>query len=394
MPPPDPSSQLTTDLTTAITRSLSQRRPILHHLNADTTWLLQIPRPAAAVRRGGRVYYNILVDPWLRGGQSDVARWFSQQWHREESCVGTVGEVERLIWGVEGVARGEMMGADVDKEEDEMDEGEDGERETCIDAVAVSHEFTDHCHRETLEEVGRDVPVFATEKAAALISSWNHFRHVATIPAFTTEDPDWRSASLPPLPEWLSIARLTEPGDAFYYHSALLIAFNSGPMPSPTTTSTPHASTNGTRKSRKPTYTDIPDTSDAAECLVYTPHGIPPSALSPIAVAAPPLSVLAFLHGLHDVRIGVAKGSQQLNLGAHNGVKAQRVLRAKYWVGTHDEVKRGGGLVSWFLNRRVVGVEEAVRGERERLRREGEDEGEWEDVRFEEVGNGESRVLE
>lgn len=40
------------------------------------------------------------------------------------------------------------------------------QRETgksMIDAVIVSHEFTDHCHRETLLEVDRDVPVFASK---------------------------------------------------------------------------------------------------------------------------------------------------------------------------------------------------------------------------------------
>jgi len=34
---------------------------------------------------------------------------------------------------------------------------------TFIDAVAISHEFTDHCHEQTLLQVDPDVPVFATE---------------------------------------------------------------------------------------------------------------------------------------------------------------------------------------------------------------------------------------
>lgn len=131
--------------------------------------------------------------------------------------------------------------------------------------------------------------------------------------------------------------------------------------------------------------------------------------------AQPPVSVLALIHGLHDVAIDAgfwwesARPLSQLNLGAANGVRVQRALRARYWVGTHDEVKWGAGLVNWFLRRRVVSVEEAVRAERERVGREKEEEEEEEDgmdgaeaekvgdvleeVRFEEVGNGESRVL-
>jgi L-ascorbate metabolism protein UlaG (beta-lactamase superfamily) len=37
------------------------------------------------------------------------------------------------------------------------------EEETFIDVVAISHEFTDHCHKDTLLEVSKDVPVLATE---------------------------------------------------------------------------------------------------------------------------------------------------------------------------------------------------------------------------------------
>lgn len=98
------------------------------------------------------------------------------------------------------------------------------------------------------------------------------------------------------------------------------------------------------------------------------------------------------MHGLHDVRISAA---QQLNLGAKNGILAQRILRAKYWVGTHDEVKVGGGLVGWFLRRQVWTLEDALKAvEAEGSGRAGGPAGEFEHVRFEEVGNGESRILE
>lgn len=141
--------------------------------------------------------------------------------------------------------------------------------------------------------------------------------------------------------------------------------------------------------------------------MLYTPHGLSHTGLTPLISAAPPIKVLAFLHGLHSVRIS---GASQLNLGAENGVRAQRILKAKYWVGTHDEVKKGGGLIGWFLNRKKWTVKEALEKVRKDLeemdkrrakvvgdgnsvlgkRKAGD---EWEDVRFEEVGNGESRVL-
>jgi L-ascorbate metabolism protein UlaG (beta-lactamase superfamily) len=60
--------------------------------------------------------------------------------------VGSIQDLEDMIWNIESTAGGSV----------EREEG-------GIDVVAVCHEFTDHCHRETLEMVGRDVPVFATK---------------------------------------------------------------------------------------------------------------------------------------------------------------------------------------------------------------------------------------
>jgi hypothetical protein len=380
-----PSLQLNLEIRDAVVRALATRRPILHHLNADTSWLLQIPRPANAVKHGSRIYYNVLIDPWFVGGQSDVAKWFSQQWHATESAVKSVAEVDELARQVEVLAGGLRMG------KRKMNIAATAELETFIDAVAISHEFTDHCHKDTLLEVHRDVPVFATEQAASLVSGWNHFRMVVTTPTFK-DNADWHDYSLSPLPSWLSISRLTASKDALFYHSALLITFATHPFLS-------HATPK--KRSSLSIYgdgtEDVPlnTQTEAAECVIYTPHGIPHTALTPIATAEPPLHTLAFLHGLHDVSISAA---QQLNLGAKNGLLAQKILRAKYWVATHDEVKKGGGFISWWLRRKAWTLEDALKEARAEM--DGEDtnmggHGDvFEDVRFQDMANGESRILD
>ena len=71
----------------------------------------------------------------------------------------------------------------------------------------------------------------------------------------------------------------------------------------------------------------------SAEALIYTAHGINSGDLSHVSAARPPIHTLALMHGLHDV--GMTQRFQ-LNLGAHNGLKANRILQAKYWVGTHE----------------------------------------------------------
>ena len=152
--------QLQSELHTAVSDALSLHRPILHHLNADSSWLLQIPRPATAVKHGGRLYYNVLIDPWLKGPQSDLARWFSQQWHATESKFGSIAEVEELAREIELLGSGDkrIRQAKVKKNQEKT-----SDTKGAIDVVAISHEFTDHCHKETLLEVHPDVPIIATK---------------------------------------------------------------------------------------------------------------------------------------------------------------------------------------------------------------------------------------
>ncbi|KAF2758625.1 hypothetical protein EJ05DRAFT_537957 [Pseudovirgaria hyperparasitica] len=355
-----PAAQLQGDLRASIAQSLEAQRPLLHHLNADSSWLLQIPRPKGGRKSGNfRKFYNVLIDPWLAGGQSDVASWFSQQFHATESKVGSIEEVEQLIRRVEG-GGGEEEGLRVSSEPGPSQ----------IDVVAISHEFTDHCHKETLMQVHPDVAVFANDRAVSVIQGFKHFRTIVPIPAFQPDgDTDWRITSLPPLPDWVSITRLINPADALYYHAALMITFPSS-------------------QSQKPADSPISSPVDMpAEAIIYTPHGISASAIPDLRSLSPPIHTLALLHGLHAITLT----KQKLNLGAHNGLQAQRKLQSRYWIGTHDEIKRGGGIVARFLRRKVITLQEAVEQEKQGMKEE--ERRQWADVGFLEVENGESVLL-
>ena len=166
----------------------------------------------------------------------------------------------------------------------------------------------------------------------------------------------------------------------------MLIAFSSHDRPTST------SSTKSSRLRLSHGDDDPPAPDPPAECVVYTPHGLHAAQLHPISSAVPPLRTLCLIHGLHDVSLP----RQQLNLGAHNALKAQRLLRAKYWVATHDEVKLGGGLMSYLLRRKAISFTEALADEaRRRVAADADgEERALEDVHFEELANGESRILE
>lgn len=241
-----------------------------------------------------------------------MASWFSRQWHAIEPAYTDVEDVETLCRTVEQLS----------------DNTSDLRDSTVVDAIAISHEFTDHCHKETLIQFPASTIVIASTKAAALVSGWNHFEKVFETPTFSGTEADWTDLGkkVEGLPDWIGVGRVVNTQDALYYHSAILIAFQLDP-------------------------------SSPAQALIYTPHGIHADSLSSVVEAKPKLETLAILHGLHDISID---WGQQLNLGAVNGLKAQQILDGKYWIGTHDEVKKGGGLVSWLLRRKVYTVEDVL----------------------------------
>jgi hypothetical protein len=329
----DPSSQLQHELENAVLAALTAHKPILFHINADTTWLLSLPYPENAICPTQRCRFNVLFDPWLKGPQSDVAGWFSTQWHKIQSSVQTIEELNRVLGEREELELS-AYGRNSMKSSRKCPSGSTTIGpclRNYIDVVVISHEFTDHCHRLTLEEVDASVPCFATTKAAELIRSWHHFEQVSDVPPFS-KDSDWRTISASSLPPWMGIARLVTESDALYYHSAISVFYKSSNMTHP----------------------------DAAEAVIYTPHGIQPNDLIAIPTASPPVQTVALLHGLHDVSITFTK---QLNLGGHNALRCYNILRPRYWIGTHDEVKFGGGILAPFLRRKVYTLEDALKAE-------------------------------
>ena len=58
----DPAQQqLHSELEVSMRHALRTGRPVLTHINADTTWLVQLPYPRESPSRTGRAFYNILI---------------------------------------------------------------------------------------------------------------------------------------------------------------------------------------------------------------------------------------------------------------------------------------------------------------------------------------------
>lgn len=134
--------------------------------------------------------------------------------------------------------------------------------------------------------------------------------------------------------------------------------------------------------------------------IVYTPHGVFAQDLEPIPQANKPrIDVLALVHGLNEITVGGGWFGTQANLGAHNGLQNQRLLKARYWIGTHDEINKIGGIIGYLIRRKTLTVKEALEMEAEQQRkrdnngREEDDMANLRDVKFVDLGNGESIAL-
>lgn len=317
------------------------RRPLIHHINADNSWLLQIPR------HGPRPYFNILMDVWLQGPQIEFSKIFHSQSHTEASTFQTVKEIEDFVRQIENHAlnlRGEIAG--------ERPAG-------YIDAATCTIKGTDHCNEQTLRQLHPSVPVFTRSDAAKLVNSWKHFETVVTVREF---EGNWRETHAAPLPDWIGIGLLTqESSDIQGIHKGVIISFDIGA---------------------------------GCEAVVQLPHGIPADHLGFIASAEPRVRVLALIHGLLNVKVGFAlTGYMDANLGGHNGLQLQRLLNADYWIGTHDEDKDAHGLTSWLLSFNRITLQQALEQEREQLRKEGKGSAKQEPPKFYSLTNGSSMVL-
>lgn len=321
----------------------TRSRPLLTHINNDTSWLLSLPIPKSyqASRQDSRIYFHILIDPWLTPSNS-IAPWFLQQYHVDVPACTTISAVEELINTIEA-ASGKFT---------------DGSRGEIIDAIVTNHTNTDHTNKETLLQVDPSVPVYSRFDSAKMIKSWKHFDQVYTIPSFGKEGAlDWRTSSEGNLPEWLSFWHLGWKEGFPALHFGLMITWeNSG-----------HKDGEG-------------------ECLVLSPHGIFVDDIKIIGDAKPAIRPLAILHTMKETwswPFGTA------NLGAIHGLKVMREAKPKYWIPTHDELVTSTGGYSWFLREREITVEEALKQEESEKKEERQTKG----FEFAVVGNGESFVL-
>jgi hypothetical protein len=252
----------------------------LRHLNADTSWLILFES------------FKILLDPWLFGSQSEFCRYFSTQEHAVRPSVQNINR-------------------DLDMQ---------------IDAIIISHEFTDHCHEQTLRSLSKTIPVFATINAGKRIRQWHYFQHVYDIPLLDDRPENFTLSMLSgqqlqlSMDNVISVGYIPEKGFLALpsLHGATCIFF---------------------LVNNKEWHS-----------LLYIPHGCKQSSICEWLDKQSNVNVSVLLQGFNRVENPIWLGGL-LNYGCSEAAKLAVAVKARHWISTHDENKKASGLVSKFLKR-------------------------------------------
>lgn len=257
-----------------------------------------------------------------------------------------------------------------------------------MDAIILSHEFTDHTHEETLGGARKDTSVFGHPRAKQRVDKWSIFDlpagstpvagptydwseghseddGKARLPGKTLhrlgEEAGWPTNILSRMPDYISLLyvptddRFDPAGDRL--HGLTVISFLS------------------------------PSSSSACSVssVVYSPHGLPRSSITALATAFPPSPRHRYLALIHHFDRIVLPFLGVVNAGPRtSGIEIVKALRPQRWIRTHDELKKAEGAVGRMLKRQR-GSKESVS---EMLKETGVD-----DVEVVELESGESLDL-
>jgi len=333
----DPSAQLQLDLGRAVQHELARRRPLLHRLHASS-WLLQIPRPANAVRHGSRFFYNILVDPCLPRQPNTPDGWFSRpsptQCHQQ-----TIAALEELLRHLELLASKIDTGSD--GKSNVMDGDDLSRLDTLVDAVAVTS--TAKVCEEALREIHTNVPVFAAHEATPIIAGLEHFRSSDSISHFGESGcRDWRSTTaIAGLPEWLGMSLLPRQDGDSDSSPALLIAFNNHHY-NRIAKRAELKSSHGSRQKRH--AANVPDDEeDSAEAVLFTGQSVVESDMALTTRADPPIHMLAVVQSSRTWEGSLSGGRTGEGESRYKAPATYRISERNV------VVEKGVGFLAWLI---------------------------------------------
>lgn len=274
----------------------------IQHINADATFLIALTPPSrllpasAAEPPPSAAAFWILLDPWLHSDAPVFHPRFSNQLHTVPPAVSSLAELS-----------------------------------PAPNLIVVSQSKSDHCHQGTLKDFNwsdhPDTRLYACPDAVPIIERWKWFprSQLSVLNKGETvrlEVPDTRDPELPSS-SWVELEYIPAkwPWEMPSLHSAIGIKYFFGEAPSTT----------------------------KVISALFTPHGIPVSALRPwlsrLPGKTPQLALL-----LHPFKRVHSFMGGEISPGFPAGMELCKAVDVGTWVSTHDEDKVIEGFVASHLN--------------------------------------------
>ncbi|PWN50785.1 hypothetical protein IE53DRAFT_386904 [Violaceomyces palustris] len=301
-----------------------QRREVkLVRLNGDSSWLIQIPIAAQSYRSESRkTTFNLLVDPWLNpSSQVDAHPLFSEQVRLQPSSFGSIKQLDHHL-------RSSTSSPSTHHDLDPP---------SGLDAILLSHPFTDHSHPQTLldDESYKRYPFFTTSYSTPSFLGLIPDRERSSVEYHqldqTSSNLDRVTSSSRALPQGVGMFHLPTrewSGPAWKkLHGAILILHSLSSSP------------------------------ESTSSILYTPHGTCPTSIPSLLSDRsddhrdPSLSRI-LLHPFHRQSLPLLG---PISLGFPNVIDLIRsgTYRPNLILSTHDEEKEARGLVGRLLSREV-----------------------------------------
>lgn len=264
----------------------------LHKLNGDTSWLVRLPLPNSAR------HYHLLIDPWLDPTpQIDGSVYFSKQTRVEPAAFGSIAEVDDWLRALPGG--------------------------NGVDAILLSHPFTDHLHPETI----RDLPSRAVLQRVLVLTTADSLAvlklldlHLEPTNVVNLSSRSSQQDGCTALPAGVTISHLLAKDWSLSpawsaLHSGIMIAV------------------------------------DSAQIL-YSPHGITPTSLAPHLTAHSQSNAVkrVLIHSFDRQTLPLIG---TVACGFPNIRDLAPVYKPHLILATHDEAKKGEGIVGRLLSRTV-----------------------------------------
>lgn len=268
----------------------------IQHVNADATFLITLTPPRPSTASAGEVSpaFNILVDPWLHSDAPVFHPKFSNQLHTVVPAFTSLAELS-----------------------------------PTPDIIVVSQSKSDHCHEGTLKDFKwsehPETRLYACPDAVSTIRGWKWFPQ-SQLSVFTkgkTTCIEVPNPQNPGLPAWVELEYI--PAKWLWeipsVHSAIGIKYFSNEAPSTT----------------------------KVISALFTPHGLPISALRPwlkrLPGERPRLALL-----LHPFTHVYSYMGGEISRGFPAGMGVCKVADVGTWISTHDEKKIIQGFVASRIN--------------------------------------------